>query len=260
MNRIQLEKKKLSSIFLTILLFCFLFSTHSVFSALGAEVNLNIVLKSQGTIVYPAVIPEIYAQTGNLAPISSTVTYNEYGFPMSGVWGLLWTTSIPQYTFIDNSVTRNGPSLRTESTANAGREVNSAWYTIHPGDHFVFRAWIKTGDSPNYNGNPSYGARIGCDFLGYSLVDGWQRVYCVPLVSYGSWVPWGTNEWTMIEWDFVVPGDYFDTNMNWGDANYGVPGSLSPRQIGGCMAWLATQPNAEAGDVWFSDIEIYINP
>ena len=259
--RIQEEKKTIKCLFLMILLVCFLFSICSVFSSVGAELNMDIVLASQGMIIYPDVVPEVFNQNENLALFSSTVTYNEYGFPMSGVWKLLWTTNIPQYAFIDNSVTRNGPSIRCESSqTGVSREVDTDWLTVVPGDRIVARVWIKTGNSPTYNGDMYHGARIGIDFLGYDESDGWDRVWCPPTSSYGSWITFGTDEWTLQEWDITIPDTWYDVNMNWGEPDYGEPNSIAPKQIGGSIVWLQTMPYQDPAPVWFSDMELYINP
>jgi hypothetical protein len=247
LKRKQSEKNKIQSVLSLMLLLFSLFFSCSLFSITRAEQPNQSLLSFRGNIKYD----ENDLVTTNLAPIPDG-------------WDLTYKSG-PQIIAIDYDVAHDGSySIRmdphTQADFNTARECNTGWFAVKPGDHIIFRCWMKTSSAANpaNNDNPNYGgARIGIDLYGKDCI-----IYSHPTAGaecYASFVPFG-SDWTLKTWDFVVPDTYFDANMNWGDPDYGVPGSIPPQQVIGAIAWMGVLPVNEAGIGWFSDAELYIIP
>lgn len=160
-------------------------------------------------------------------------------------WNILFGASV------DYSVTYNGqPTLRF----NTGKcEVNDGWIAVKPGDHVVFKCWIKT--------NPSSG-RGG--IIGFDVYGTYGRLWEVSNEASGndnnsfkspkSWnyqyVPYG-RDWTQMTIDITIPSTTFTHN------DYGQ--SITPQQIRGLIPWLGPM-NSISASIWFAGAELYINP
>lgn len=192
----------------------------------------------------------------NLAPIPEAWTTSNTGmhFGIGGVANVV----------LDNQVTFSGsPSIRIDpvgSTDNYVQECNSKWSTIKPGDHIVFKVWIKPG--PKVSGETDRGARIGIDFYGNGgRIQGIQTPDGTPWTTNGwpsneddNFVTWGSN-WKQIVMDFVVPATY--QADYWPGQGYKTGDSAIPT---GIIPWLQVCSSTKTGQAWFSNIELYINP
>lgn len=162
---------------------------------------------------------------------------------------------------LDSSVTYNGnPSIRIDgppTAANPYREVDTyGVIPVKPGDHLVFKVWIKTAPSTSGGGG---GALMGLDLFGpsgrlWEVVPGTTTNFNDP--GYGwqgayQWVPYNTD-WTLRTLDFYVPTLNFTTT----DGGSPVP----PQQVNGFVAWMYMHNEQDAGAGYFADAELYINP
>jgi hypothetical protein len=216
--------------------------------------------------------PTANAADTNLAPIPS----NKWGFGTN------------QIIFNDTTVLHNGnPSLRiephTSADQNYAREINREWLQTKPGDNIVFKAWAKTETAVN---TAYTGARIGIDFYvsqkpagshavvdgqphGYSTINGvWSSkgnaTYIYPnwdYTNYQTFVdtpvsqflkPFADDGWVQLVWNVTVPSKVYTQNYD------AVP--ITPQQISGFIAWMDVREPSSTADVWFSDVELYINP
>ena len=174
----------------------------------------------------------------------------------------------PQITHADFSVTHNGnPSVRIDGPGawpNGAREVNHGWITVKPGDHIVFKCWIKT--NPSSIGD---GGTIAFDCYGPNerIMEVHPRTIQTEIWNGGSqptgwsgmagsviYIPYG-RDWTKITIDVNIPYTTF-THNDWQQ-----PLSYGPQQIAGILPILAASWNhGESASVWFADAELYINP
>jgi hypothetical protein len=171
-------------------------------------------------------------------------------------WDLTYGSGL-QIIQLDTSVTHNGHvSIRldphTAADANIYRECDTEWRSIQPGDHIIIRVWIKTSHSTlGHDGDGWYGARVGVDMAGNGHV-----VYSRPFGGqehYDMNVPFGTDAWTLRQWDFTVPNTYFTTDLATG-------AGILPTQISSFGLWLQVLSVDDGGVGWFADAELYINP
>lgn len=178
-------------------------------------------------------------------------------------------------TYLDYSVLHNGhPSIRMEKGADAtkSREILAANYSdpgwafhIKPGDHIVFKVWMKTGASTIGDTTLTAGIRLGIDFAnsggritGIQSPDGayWTPSGGFPSNQYLNYVNWG-HDWEQRTMDFIVPNQYP------ADGLLGYPaGSLQTptRFVPWIQVWSGDYGNADNGVAWFADAELYINP
>jgi hypothetical protein len=157
------------------------------------------------------------------------------------------------------------PSIKsmphTSADANTDRQCECKWYAVKPGDHIVAKCWIKidaNGDTDTYSG-----ARIGMDLSGgnnYLLWGIQEGKYVNPpdtTLEAQQYVHWGTPGWTQRTVDFIVPNDYFTYD-------YRSKQTISPTQVDHIVLWLqvwsSTYYGTEVGNAWFADAELYINP
>lgn len=199
------------------------------------------------------------------APVTnpSSCNWKRYGelnlqFPISPAPGPLnilpisaFELGVPSYspTVLDPVVTYNGsPSLRNDpASPYLPREVNGKWTAVKPGDHILFKAWMKAEPSPL---RTLYGVRIGIDWYGANANLGgtsYNPLGTVPnevqttLETNLNFVPWG-SDWTFREIDLLVP-----------ELRKGLP-------VYGMIAWFqAGFPAGETGKSWIADSELYIN-
>ena len=223
--------------------------------------------------------------TQSVSPLtSSTSKYSGANYAaIPNGWDLTYGTG-PQIMALDYGTTHSGtPSIRlarhTSADQNYAREVNTPWITVSPGDHVVFRAWVKTGALANSNYDT--GAFIGIDFYGKTgILDtqphGWYQVNGI-WHSHGDknwvnnrWVDypntfsdvpaskfsmrWGNSQWTLLEWNLIIPSRTYTTTLP-----YGTPMGHS-EQICGMIAWLGARTVSDNAYAWFADTQLYINP
>ena len=219
----------------------------------------------------PTVTPQITPISGtNLAPILGQ--WGNYHLYNNIYYGSI---SNPQIAFADFTNTHNeNPSIRLgpRNNYNLYREVNFHWLPVSPGDHVVFRCWIKTeASTTNYKGGI-----IGFDVYGpiADYVNGvsdngrlWEVSNCAngddndsfgdPKTWNYQYVSYG-NDWTLMTVDVTIPDTVFTHN------DYGKP--KTPQQINGLIPWLGANwmksdwTTLELSTVWFADAELYINP
>jgi hypothetical protein len=165
------------------------------------------------------------------------------------------------YVFVDYAVTHNGhPSLRLQKGGGIDdfNVTNRAAWTnepfgvaVKPGDHIIFRAWLRTDTSST--GNTIHGARIGVDlWVSNRIVGGYPDMFLTGPLEDSEYVHWGTSEWTMREYDFVVPYTIFNKTET------GDP--ITPGQANMIDVWVQAIPALDNGNIWISDAELYINP
>lgn len=218
----------------------------------GGRRTLSLVVK-----VNLGVVPDTWAE------------YKSYGRLVYG--------ADPQINFVDTSVERTPghPSIRSEAHSSADvntwREVDGTWYSVKPGDHVVFKVWVKTSASllnPDPSSTP--GGRAGADYYGqtsagYGILctssaiqsalglPGWYGD-AVGASPNGWWVPFG-KDWTQIGWDVIIPSDTC-SYISGGSST--IP--CSPHQVDSFVMWLDVRAMNNPAKVWFADAELYINP
>ncbi len=165
---------------------------------------------------------------------------------------------------LDTANTFNGnPSIRIDpvwTSGNSGREANGKPLNIKPGDHVVFKVWIKTSAPAAWEGDR--GARIGIDFygpngriIGVNTPDGqtWTPWNQWPRNENLNFVSWGNSNWKQIVMDFWVPNSFVaDYWSAYPTGTYVTPTSLIP--------WMQVCSTVDGGQAWFANAEFYINP
>jgi hypothetical protein len=189
-------------------------------------------------------------------------------------WRIGETWNAP--TYLDYNVLHNGnPSIRMEKGTDAtkSREILAADKTqsdwsirVKPGDHIVFRVWMKTNASTIGDTTPTSGIRFGIDFY----VTGGNRITATqspdgaywtpsggsPSNQYLNYVNWG-QDWTQRTMDFIVQNQYPSD----GGGSYPAGQMVTPDGIVPWMqVWSDAHGNADNGIAWFADAELYINP
>jgi hypothetical protein len=188
--------------------------------------------------------------TPSPTPSPSTSAKNLAAIP--DAWGPGYYPTVPQYAFVDYSVTHNGnPSMRLQKGGNIdpfGVIDRSIWtnlYSCKPGDHIVASVWIRTDTSTG-----DMGARLGIDLYGSGhIVDGYPGVHIDTSTNY---VSWGTTTWTQRTYDFIVPSTTFTRDQ--------TGATISGTQINGILLWIQARPGDANGNAWFADTTLYINP
>ena len=165
---------------------------------------------------------------------------------------------------LDTSVTYNGmPSIRLDKTAttsnNLNRECDSITISVKPGNHIVFKCWMKTTASGLGDTNPYSGARIGIDFYDNMRISALQSP-TYPNTAEGErqmYVNWGTSEWTLRTIDFILPS----TMAADGYLGHPIGGSYTPTCIILWMqVWSSTYGATDSGKAWFANPQLYIYP
>lgn len=183
-------------------------------------------------------------------------------------WSLTYGSG-PQIIHLDYSVTHNGDvSIRldphTDNDVNTNRECDGTWYTVKPGDHVVAKVWIKTSPSSSGDSDYRHGGRIGIDCyantsVGYGVVDAASEVLGGPATGHipgqDCVLNWNSSIWTQKGWDITIPTAIYTTVHREGTIQ-----NCDPIQIDSMVLWLDVRPEADAGLVWFSSAELYINP
>jgi hypothetical protein len=185
-------------------------------------------------------------------PTTGPVTSAKNLAVIPDAWGSGYYPTVPQYAFVDYSVTHNGnPSIRLQRGGNIdpfGVIDRSIWtnlYSCKPGDHIVASIWIRTDSSSG-----DMGARLGIDLYGGRyIVDGYPGVHIDTTTNY---VRWGTTTWTQRTYDFIVPSTTYTRDQT----GASIPGT----QINGILLWIQARPGDANGNAWFADAELYINP
>jgi hypothetical protein len=179
-------------------------------------------------------------------------------------------------TYLDYSVLHNGhPSVRMEKgDGSKPREIWCVvpgkvdnWIYINPGDHIVFKVWMKTGASTIGCTHVAAGIRLGIDFYttatqritGIQSPDGdyWKPPSGpFPPNQYLNYVNWGTD-WEQRIMDFTIPAQYpADPFAAFPAGTMVTPAKIMPWM----QVWCDIHGNADDGVAWFADAELYINP
>lgn len=233
-----------------------------------AQNSLQVSVSSQGTIRYP--MPISTPIGSNLVNVPDNFT-NEINF---------W-----DYIALDTTVYRSYPSslrLDPDTSGRGTRECNTHWFNVEGGDRIVWKIWCKT--SYCESNDIAAGGRIGIDLYGGALNETWDKpryrvdslphdyVYIdgewysgkarnkiateetMPLIPKSQFtVVWGTEEWTLIYLDFIVPDIIYYRNST---GQY-LP---EPYKVVGCIPWIDARSVDDYGIAWFDDSEFYINP
>jgi len=178
-------------------------------------------------------------------------------------------------TYLDNSVLHNGHlSIRMEKGPDAtkSREILAANFSdpgwaikIKPGDHIVFKIWMKTSQSTIGDTTPYSGIRLGIDFAnsggritGSNSPDGtvWTPSGGYPINNFLNYVNWG-HDWELRTMDFIVQNQYpADGILGYPAGVLQTPDHIAPW----IQVWSDSLGNVDNGIGWFADAELYINP
>lgn len=229
--------------------------------------DISIVLKGSTTAT-TTTTTQTSASTTTATNTAANLGDVPYDWGQYSVYGRVTFGPDPQICFVDNAVLHNGhSSIRIDpplaSNPTKSREVNSKWIAIKPGDHIVFKCWIKTGTIAGYTFNPNNaatfkGARIGVSYYSSTafindICGPHGTLPNPPADTLANWVTWNTAGWVQKTIDFIVP----KTVLNRSTGAYQVPC--------GIIAWMQvwSYPNnspTTLGSGWFADAELYINP
>jgi hypothetical protein len=193
-------------------------------------------------------------------------------------WRIGETWNAP--TFLDTNVLHNGHvSIRMEkgTDPSKSREIlcadktTSDWcIRVKPGDHIVFKVWMKTSASTIGDNTRESGVRLGIDFYapvgdgtrgtyisGTSTPDGktWTPEGGFPSNQYLNFVNWG-SDWQLRTMDFIVQNQYPTDPLTSNPGQLMTPDRIIPW----IQVWSGTYGNADNGIAWFADAELYINP
>ena len=242
-----------------LILITLLVSLASSNSVSSASIMSTVTVSSAGTVQYPVQPP--------VQPAKNWATIPEN-------WRIGESWCAPSY--LDYAVLHNiYPSIRLEKGPDStkSREIlcqditqNDLTIRVKPGDHIVFRVWMKTSASSLGCTHPNSGVRIGIDFnqgqglyiTGASTPDGlaWTKENGFPANQYLNYVNWG-HDWEQRTMDFIVQPQYQ------ADGLYGnVAGTwmIPDRIIPWIQVWCCDDGNLDGGVAWFADAELYINP
>jgi hypothetical protein len=238
------------------LMYCSLFFGCSLFLSVKAEPSAQLLLVSQGNIIYNSLNTSQNSNAGtNWASIPSKWSgdTNQIGDRPADI--------------IYPSDSYNGYlSIKLQQTEDWRAEVNGPWIRIYPGDRVVMRCWIKTTSGKAYLNS---GSRIGWD---YYTEDGringpsseaeaeagtaWNLDDSYADENQANFVSWGQTDWVLSEWDVIVPA--YVTGDGWlkreGDTPLGV--SVEPD---GIMPWMQIMgENVKINAGYFANFELYI--
>lgn len=195
-------------------------------------------------------------------------------------WRIGETWNAPTFLEANTAYWHNGhQSIRMEKGTDAtkSREILCADKTqndwsirVKPGDHIVFKVWMKTAASTIGDTTPGSGIRLGIDFYdGTGSITGIQSPdgspptlngnnVVFPANQYLNYVNWG-HDWEQRTMEFVVANQY--AKLPWSTATGATGAMLTPdRMIPWVQVWSDTNGNADNGIAWFADAELYINP
>ena len=181
----------------------------------------------------------------------------------------------PQIAHVDLIVLHNSDvSIRIDAhqvgvDPNNYREVDGDFIQVKPGDHIVFKVWIKTGHST-----------LGQDGVsgngGFMLFDYYSATHRLhehssdnPLSDVQGSDKWNTylndptryvpfnSDWTLRTLDTIVPSQIWDDTTRQ-LATVSITGIIPVLQASGYIV----PPNhlQDEGQVWFADAVLYINP
>ncbi|MDD1744793.1 MAG: hypothetical protein LUQ20_03135, partial [Candidatus Methanoperedens sp.] len=217
-------------------------------TATPPKLSTKATVASNGRILAPT------PTSTNLAPIP-TAWYLTYG-------------SGSQIIYLDTAVTHNSnPSIRldqhTSADANTGRECDSLWFAVKPGDHIIYKCWIKISASGIGDTNPFSGARIGIDFYDSKRITGLQSdgkhgIYPnedAQAIS-DHYVHWGTSGWVQRTIDFTVPNTMASDGTPYPEGQLHTPTGM----ILWMQVWSSSYGSTDPGQAWFSEAALYINP
>ncbi len=218
--------------------------------AVSTAVNKTITVNSSGIVMTTN-------NPSNLAPMfqGGVCEWGDYD-----LYGEVRYGTGEQISYRDNNVLHNGhSSIRIDgpNSVNLYREVNEGWYSVKPGDHIVFKCWVKTAALTSGTGK---GAIIGFDCVGNNIrvMEAHTRnpqsgVWDYPQTGYAVYVPYG-SDWTLLTLDTTIPATYYTHDYN------GKP--ISPTQIQIIGLWITGSWHDQDmyPSVWFADAEFYINP
>jgi hypothetical protein len=189
-------------------------------------------------------------------------------------WRIGETWNAP--TYLDYTVLHNrNPSIRMEKgpDASKSREILAADFTqsdwairVKPGDHIVFKIWMKTSASTIGDTTPTSGIRFGFDMYnsggritGIQSPDGaapYGNPIQYPSNQYLNYVNWG-SDWQQKIMEFIVPNQYSTDGI----LGYPIGQMQTPdRMIPWIHVWSDNYGNADNGIAWFADAQLYINP
>jgi hypothetical protein len=141
----------------------------------------------------------------------------------------------PQYIFVDTTQKHNGvASVRLDTTAYIDRSIWPSYrIAVIPGQHIVFKSWVKVGPNPV----SSYGgARLGID--GWNATEGGQDNEAIPGHAVASdYLPWAnvSAQWVQLTLNYTaLPGD----------------AAVEP--------WVQGYPHDADESVWLTDFEFYV--
>ena len=175
--------------------------------------------------------------------------------------------------------------MRLEPDYERGtREINAPWFNVQGGDRIIWKIWCKTSDYSSTD--ITAGGRIGIDLYGLPADDTWDpdhesvvvdalphdyiwvndevvsgtrcnsnyEIETMPLIPKSQFsVDWGTSDWKLIYFDFVVPDILYYQKAN---SEY----LTEPHIIVGCIPWVDARAVEDSGLAWFDDSEFYIYP
>jgi len=163
------------------------------------------------------------------------------------------------------------PSLKIDPTRpniNPAFNAYTGPFGIKPGDHIIFKAYIKTAPptAPGDVGERASGGVLGIDFYGSeggingTVMQNGQILF-VP--SGSTYVMFDTPNWTLRTMDFIVLPTYpfcVDSGLPYTTPHpEGTP--MVPSQIWVWLQeWSALNSATERAAAWFADPELYINP
>lgn len=181
----------------------------------------------------------------------------------------------PQIIHVDYAVLHNGePSIRIDAHVpgvdqNNYREVNADFIPCKPGDHVIFKAWVKTGHSTlGQDGVYGNGGLILFDYYSathrlhehssdnpLSDVQGWDK-WNTYINDPARYVPYN-SDWVLRTLETIVPSQVLDDNTQ----------QLAIEPIVGIIPCFVAGSHVvgpdklqDQGTVWFADAELYINP
>jgi hypothetical protein len=224
----------------------------------------------------PTPMPTLNPSSANLEPLSA------FYADMNG--------AASSYASLDYGTLHNGnPSIRTGADyVRWTREVDGEWIGVKPGDHIVMTCWVKTAAFTS--SDIQAGATFGWDFygstsMGYAIAaldangeqaghpnsaelnpSGGPNAFGHTINGEGGLtqvsglicrVPFN-QDWTLIQWDFVVPTQPYHYAVN--DASFPNTVAVDPFYITSMVPWFGGRNIYDTGYLWFSEPTLYINP
>lgn len=196
-----------------------------------------------------------------VSPEAWTTSYTGMYYGIGGVTNVVLDESV---TYLGEASVRIDPS---SGGINTGREANSFYTSVSPGDTIKFSGWIKTDESTLGDTDPNSGGRIGIDYYGSNgrigatqSPDGdpsWVPPGVWDDKTYLNYVNWG-SDWTQVIMEFTVP-DTIPADpwcaSGYSSGSYYEPSAIIPW----LQVWSSTYGAADGGSVYFANTELYIN-